>query len=154
MDYITEMLCGDRGDRGMVAPNLSQLRGETLEIAKLCIGTRGDGKGRLRRSKPVMHAAAGTPQGILEGKASYVWRMLVFLTSREGRHQCMPVTADWDLSYTMYPRGVKTDHDAVRAEVKRLDAVVDEILETVPKTQWSGVRRWGRALTGVDPVTG
>ena len=71
------------------------------------------------------------------GDVKYVWRMVVFVVSRKRQHQCMPVTAEWNLT---------GDYLARCERAKELDAIVDEIVNTIPKSQWYGVHRWARLL--------
>jgi len=91
------------------------------------------------------------------GKAAYVWRMVVFMVSRQGAHQCMPMMADFDIFVPEAPRFGTVDkevyyqeihkrHEERRATCKVLDRLVDFIVDSVPKSQWHGVNRWGRAL--------
>jgi len=70
------------------------------------------------------------------GRAAYIWRMVAFQISTNHRHHCMPCTADFDLPGTCAES---------RAEAKALDDVVASIVDSVPKEQWHGVLRWGRA---------
>lgn len=102
-----------------------------------------DGKRQLRSSKP---------KG--DGRAAYVWRMVAFDCSTNRQHHCMPITADFDL-FEYYPKAVdptaegyqsKYDHDAIRAEAKRLDAIADRICKLVPLSQRHGLKAWGRAF--------
>ncbi len=118
-------------------------------------------KGKLRASKPK------------DGEAAYVWRMVAFICSPVSQHQCMPMTAEFDLPQQYWgPRdmperfGARNDPAAYRAwhdsdeyraatdtararrrqRVKELQAIADALLETVPKRQWTGAIRWARAL--------
>lgn len=71
------------------------------------------------------------------GRTAYIWRMVAFQVSPISQHQCMPVTADFDLP---------GDFDKRREEAKALDAIVEKIVNSIPPSQWYGVARWGRAL--------
>lgn len=109
---------------GMPAPDLSKLKLGTdagyyaREITKA--------NGRLYASKP----AKVSPE------ARYVWRMVVYMVSPRPAHQCMPVTAHFELGpYTQ-----------VKGLLERLDAIADQIVDAIPVSQWHGVKRWGRAL--------
>ena len=62
------------------------LKAEGLAI--LAIIVKKDGT--VRASKPKVKDA-------ITGKAAYVWRMVVFITSPKPAHSCMPCTCDWDL---------------------------------------------------------
>lgn len=78
------------------------------------------------------------------GEAKYVWRMIVFQVSSIPAHQCMPVTADFDLPERYWSKDTSWDEKiAIRQE---LSDIGDEIANTIPKEQWAGIIRWGRAL--------
>lgn len=98
----------------------------SADVANMVRRIQGRG-GRLRSSKP---------KG--DGEAAYVWRMVAFQISPVGAHQCMPVTADFDIK--------ERDYKARRAITNQLDEVVKQIVDGVPRDQWYGVRRWGRAF--------
>lgn len=93
------------------------------------ISTTRNGANRLRASKPKVND---------NGHSEYVWRNVAFSVSPVRAHQCMPVTADFAI------KGLSFDDR--RAVTKYLDTIVDEIVNSIPKSQWSGVMRWGRAL--------
>ena len=99
------------------------LSGQALRYAREI--TKDDGT--LYASKP----GKASPEG------RYVWRMVVFLVSPRPQHQCMPVTAAWELGYWTDQRDALT---------KDLDAIADQIVDAVPVQQWHGVKRWGHAL--------
>ena len=99
--------------------------------------------GRLRASKPPVSKDDPT-----SGEAAYVWRMVAFQVSPNGKHHCMPCTADFDLPTIYWDRTDPSSHDRRRARIKELDAVVDAIVNTVPKNEWHGIRRWSRAFYG------
>lgn len=91
--------------------------------------------GHLRSTKPK------------DGEAAYVWRMVAFNVSPNRQHQCMPMTADFDM-----PDHYWGDDGAAkrrRARCKELDVLVDALVKAVPKEQWHGVRRWGHALGAI-----
>jgi len=105
----------------------SRLSGRDLQLAEACLNN-----GHLRASKP------------RDGEAAYVWRMVAFQVSPKPIHHCMPMTADFALPDT-YWHGEGAG-DRRRARLKELNAIVDAVVDAVPRTQWHGVRRWGRAL--------
>lgn len=92
--------------------------------------------GVLKASKPKATKKQSDP--MLIGQAAYVWRMVAFQISPNPQHQCMPVCADFDIPVRNY--------DERREITKRLDILVDRIMNTVPVTQWHGILRWGGAL--------
>jgi hypothetical protein len=106
--------------------NMPRLNPEMYDSVTADYVRRISNKGALRASKPRD-----------DGEAAYVWRMTAFLISPISQHQCMPVTADWD---------IKASYAERREITKRLDKVVDAIVDGVPKTQWHGVTRWGQAF--------
>ena len=137
--------------------NLSE---KDYAIAALCVSKR-NGEWRLRASKPS------------DAVASYVWRMAAFVISPISAHQCMPVGADayireqhFSHRTDTYQPNCKTDEDREfvagwneedwarmnrsvrhRAFLKEeLDPISDALINTVDKSKWAGVLRWGRAL--------
>jgi len=71
------------------------------------------------------------------GERAYVWRMLVFFASPRSRHQCWPITAEFDL----VGRGQER-----RDRATELEAIVSTILDAIPTHQHYGVRRGGEAF--------
>lgn len=107
---------------------------ENYAIAEAIVTTQGRHKGCLRSSKPKNNS-----------KAAYVWRMVAFQISPNPQHHCMPVCADFDL-YDVFAKEDQ-NYKVVNQLAKQLDKeVVDPITNTVPKEQWYGIMRWGRAL--------
>jgi len=114
--------------------NVKDLTDEERLLAEAIIATQGLNKGRLRASPP---ASA-------QGDAKYVWRMVAFHVSTNPQHWCMPICADFDIDSPV--RGVEgVRYRAARS--KALDNLVDRIVNTIPKEQWHGIRRW-RGLLG------
>lgn len=113
--------------------NLSQ---EEVTIINMII--KKDGSIKSAKPKAKKHDDPDTM-----GKAQYVWRMVCFTVSPKRQHQCMPVCADFDL-----PARVdgKWSSVAAREMSKGLDKLVDFIVGYVPKTQWHGIHRWGKAF--------
>lgn len=110
--------------------NLSILKERTLKIAQEI--TKADHS--LYASKPQKAS----------GEAKYIWRMVVFQVSKIPAHQCMPVTAEWELPEIYWDKSVlKENKNKMR---KELDDIADEIVNTIPKSEWHGVIRWGHAL--------
>lgn len=110
----------------------SALSGLERDLALAICGREGE----LRRSKPK------------DGTAAYVWRMVGFQISSDPRMQCMPVTADWGVEIPAdFQPGEEFDFRRRGAYCReRLDPVVNAIVDLVPKSEWHGIRRWGRAL--------
>ncbi len=73
----------------------------------------------------------------IRGEAAYVWRMVAFYVSPIPAHHCMPTTAEFYLDAHPY--------SARRNAMAELDKLADRIVNSVPKEQWYGVRRWGQA---------
>lgn len=113
---------------------LNELRASLSEREQKILDVVVKKDGTIRASKPTLTKKLNPS---LWGEAAYVWRMVVFQVSRNPVHQCMPVTADWDIHLTT---------DERRKVTRVLDSLVDKIVNTVPVTQWHGILRWGRAL--------
>jgi len=114
--------------------NISEtnLSGRDLEIAKKLLG-RG---GRLRSTKPKN-----------DGEAAYLWRMVAFQVSTNPQHWCMPVTAEYDLPEEYWDRN--DIHGAAKRRqerIKELKEIEDAIMKTIPKNEWHGINRWGKAF--------
>ena len=111
----------------MPAPDMSKLtRGAYMYASEI---VRSDGT--LYASKP----------GKASVEAQYIWRMVVYMVSPRPRHQCMPVTADWCLTSKYGSR-----YQERKAVIAELDAIADEIVDSIPVTQWHGIRRWSGIL--------
>ena len=88
----------------------------------------------IRASKPNVKDKTN----YINGKASYVWRMVCFIVSPKPAHQCMPVCANFDF---------KDDDWTNRRQVEKdLQVLIDKIIDAVDMSQWHGVHRWGKAL--------
>lgn len=107
---------------------------EALKIANLVIKKDGT----IRASKPKV------TDDPLTGKAAYVWRMVCFSVSPKPAHHCMPVCANFDLP--AYDENGKWKCEISRKMEKELDKIADAIIDCVPKTQWHGIQRWGKAF--------
>lgn len=132
---------------------------EEYSILRRCVSTQGKNAGHLRASKPFVDRH--DPQS---GKAAYVWRMLAFQLSPIGQHQCMPVTAEWDLPVGYeglpsvndpeYTSKLHDRHEQRRIMANALDELVDRVVNTIPPSEWHGVQRWARALGVTDRPQG
>jgi len=80
------------------------------------------------------------------GIAAYVWRMVVFTVSDDPKHQCLPVMAD------CYLPG-KYGSDEYKAAKEFADELEKKLCDSIPKGQWAGVIRWGRALGMLETPT-
>ena len=110
-----------------------------------------DNWGRLKTNKPFKRVTT-----FEEGCANYVWRMLCFDLVGHGKHACMPVCADFDLSdaqEVLEGRRVRyTDsgYDEYKGRSKelrdRMDALVKTVEAPLPVECKKGLLRWGRAL--------
>lgn len=127
--------------------NLTSETEEEQEILNLITN-----KGCLRATKPpvprkvktghpnefnINHYDYATAEDALRGKAAYVWRMAAFEISPHSAHHCMPVTATFDLPGWA---------EEARVEAKCLDRLVNRIVNSVPKSEWHGIQRWGQAF--------
>lgn len=97
--------------------------------------------GKLRATKPFRTIDFDADDALFKASANYVWRMLCFDYAGFRPHNCMPVTADWDIG--MYYRGCRDAERAVRDE---LDALIKQVESVLPITAQKGVMQWGRAL--------
>jgi len=82
--------------------------------------------GTLYASKP----AKASPEG------RHIWRMVVYMVSPRSAHQCMPVTAHFELG----------PYHKIKPLLDRLDRIADQIVDAIPVEQWHGVRRWASIL--------
>ena len=89
----------------------------------------------VRASKPKVKDA-------LTGKAAYIWRMVVFLTSPISAHSCMPCTCDFDLPVA--DENGKWSYSLAREMAKVLKPIEDAIVDSINKSEWHGVHTWGR----------
>jgi len=114
----------------------------------LCKGILNSRTGELRASKPPVPRMIQTDErdqyGMRSysykneadadaGRTAYIWRMVAFMVSPISQHHCMPCTADFD---------VPGHYDERRAETKRLDLIVDKVVNSISPREWHGVARW------------
>lgn len=111
--------------------------------------------GGLRASKPFgrIDFEGDEDEALFKASANYVWRMLCFDFCGFHPHNCMPITADWDIGAVYYTReenGEFTDHADRRAAEKSvreaLDALVKRVESVLPVTMQKGIMQWGQAL--------
>ena len=114
----------------------------------------------LRASKPFgrINFEGDLDEALFKASANYVWRMLCFDFCGFHPHNCMPITADWDIGaiyYTREENGEYPDHADRRAAEKSvrdaLDALVNRVESGLPVTAQKGVMQWGQALGILPP---
>lgn len=111
---------------------IKDLTTEERFLAELLIASKGKNAGRLRASAPLP-----------TGDAKYVWRMVALHLSTNPQHWCLPICAVFDIDSPV--RGVEgVRYRNERAKV--LDKLVDKVVDSVPKEQWHGIRRWSGLL--------
>jgi hypothetical protein len=134
-------------------PRIELSRIEGLDAADLAlvagiISGQGANKGCLRASKPnvTMHYVGRDKYNCrvyepdaTEGRIAYIWRMVAFQISPKSEHHCMPVTADFDLPG-------RCGSDERKAAMAECDRIVEAVVDSVPKTQWNGIIRWGQVF--------
>ena len=135
-------------DRSLLNSGLIDLFKKTNNRHKECeysriVETVVKNTDEIRSSKPSFKKLT-EPELTIARKSAYVWRMVVFSVSKKRQHQCMPVCADFDLPAR--DSTGKWSSSTAREMSKELDQVVDVIVNAVPKSQWHGIARWGRAL--------
>jgi len=123
---------------------IDHLTQEEQEIARGIIATQGKNKGRLRAAKPKIEYNIVIKDGrklrhptLETGRVAYLWRMVAFVVSPIGQHQCLPVCADFDLPGEL---------SEMREKAKELDALADKITNAIPPQKWQGINRWARAF--------
>ena len=121
-----------------------QLQDESLsDEARFYAARIIDRSGRLRGSKPKIEYTMVQKSAysiVVEptspsGEIAYVWRMVAFQIGTRPADHCMPYTAEFS---------VPGSYDERKARVQELDAIVDAIVNTVPKREWHGVQRWAQ----------
>jgi hypothetical protein len=130
----------------MPAINITNLSETAKRYAMaICVFDKSSQCYRLRASKPQVtktkvpdekYGYRYEPDAV-QGQVAYVWRMVAFAISPNPKHQCMPICADFDLGGDFESRG---------AQRKALELIEDEIVKSVPRSQWHGVIRWGQAF--------
>jgi hypothetical protein len=97
--------------------------------------------GTVRASKPKVKA-----DDPITGKAAYIWRMVVFLTSPKPAHNCMPCTCDFDLPVA--DENGKWRYELASKMAKELKPIEDAIVDSIDKSEWHGVHTWGKVFNG------
>ncbi len=115
------------------------------------VPNKDDGYARLRANKPFKRVTT-----FEEGCANYAWRMLCFDLVGSGKHVCMPVCVDFEVSAAVAIRDGKMPRykeagyddwkDAKRVVTEALDALVNQVEKTLPIGAQKGIIRWGQAL--------
>ena len=101
------------------------------EIVRGIINTR---TGCLRASAPETHPCTDE-----RGLVYHVWRMVAFSVSPVAAHQCMPCTAGFYFSRDAQPGSPER-----KALVERGDRIERAVVNSIPKSQWAGIIRWGQ----------
>ncbi len=132
----------------MLMPKISLestgLNDSDLAPARGIIATRGKNKGRLRASRPPVTREDVGPDPdnpnyrlwkIEGGETAYIWRMVAFYVSPQQAHHSMPITCFFE-----FPLKASTPEG--KALVRRLDIIVDAIVDTIHPSQWYGVHQY------------
>lgn len=128
----------------------AKLTAEEFGIVKGIVNTK---TGELRASKPSLpkkvKVASDNAYGYTyeykdaadatKGMTAYVWRMVAFSISPVAQHQCMPCMAFCDLP------GTASREERIALE-KRMDALAEVVVRSVPITHQHGTLRWAKAL--------
>ena len=111
-------------------------------------------KGRIRKTAPKV-------SDDLSGCAKYVWRMVMFTVSENPQHWCMPVCAEFsipkhlleqpsspkaDIHSEEYMQWLRASRERRKQFIKELDAIVEEIVASVPRELHHGTKRWAGAF--------
>lgn len=125
---------------------LNHLSPEDLELVKGIVNPR---TGELRASRPTVPTKmrVDVPDSFLgyeyhyrneadarKGCTAYIWRMVAFYVSSDAKMSCMPTTASFWLP------------TSDRELEKRMNAIVDAVVDTIPRRQQYGLNRWAKAL--------
>lgn len=125
----------------------TNLTDKERELVRGILATKGKNKGRLRASKPKVNRIK---TGKLDrygreeitsdetGMTAYVWRMVAFYCSPHRQHSCIPVLCEFDL-----PKCKNRKHK--QALIKRLDQIVDKIIDPLPLEQKPGLGAWSKS---------
>jgi len=99
------------------------------------------------KTVPALEGVFEGARSIGEAKAEILHNELYVsnIVSKDGKHQCMPVCADFGV-YDEVPEYKAMDMHQRSLYLKGLDRIVDAIVEQVPLSQRAGVIRWGKAL--------
>ena len=109
----------------------------------------------MRASKPFgrIDFEGDKDEALFKASANYVWRMLCFDYCGFHPHNCIPITADWDIGAAFYVREENGEfasredrRDAEKSVRVALDALVKRVESVLPLTAQKGVMQWGQAL--------
>lgn len=103
-------------------------------------------QGKLRAAKPFRKVDYDKPNAFFEACANYVWRMLCFDYCDFHPHNCMPVTAEWDIEHWHLRRWYRRGREAIHRITNDLDTVIKLAESNVSATLQRGVLRWGRLV--------
>jgi len=118
-------------------------------IVRAAFTTRG--VCRLRANKPFKKV-----ETFEQGCANYVWRMLCFDLAGFGKHVCMPVCADFEISDAQATfdggrirygqEGYNEQSNRAKELRKRMDELVKRVESVLPIESKKGLLRWGVAF--------
>jgi len=107
---------------------------------------------KLRATKPFRKVDPTAPGAGRKAYANYIWRMLCFDFVPYRPHNCMPVTADWDVCAVIKHRYEERerngfDNPVSRRELERdrvamLDALIKRAESVLPVAAQRGVMAW------------
>jgi len=127
----------------------------TDDEAKIIRAAQNRRNGSLRASKPFskIDFDGNEEDALYKASANYVWRMLCFDYCGFRPHNCMPITADWDIGAVFYVKQNRDEYadykERLAAETSVrdvLDALIKKVEAVLPVTAQAGVMQWGQAL--------
>lgn len=120
------------------------------EIVQGIIVSRGKNKNRIRTSRPEIKSFTVEENSrqfyendAKDGCIAYIWREIVFCVGT-GQHQCLPTTSQFYLPYFIWDKSTRFEKRNLL--MKELSAISDRILNTIPKSEWQGIKRWASVL--------
>jgi hypothetical protein len=96
--------------------------------------------GTLRASKPFRTIDPDADDALFKACANYVWRMLCFDLVASRPHNCMPVTADWDLRIVLNDHSIRPG--PARTAKDKLDATITRAESALPPGSLRGALSW------------
>jgi hypothetical protein len=96
--------------------------------------------GAIRATKPFRTIDFDSDCAFFKACANYVWRMLCFDFVPYRPHNCMPVTADWDI--LTVKSGCADQYKWGRAVAAVLDRLIQKAESVMPISAQRGVMSW------------